>query len=80
MKAKIDKDGGLLVEKAGLYQMQVCPHKLSSNGFCTALCPGFDNPAHDSGTYGGTFEGGWIRFCDTIGKRFYDKIVDERVS
>lgn len=71
MKGKIDKDGVLHIERAGVMRQQWCPQ---SGGHCGDWCPHFGEPKYDRGR-----EATVIDICS--GKRLvFDEFTDERVQ
>ena len=51
MKAKIDKDGCLHLERAGKFKIQCCPYSTrfepGGSSYCGDWCPLFEEPTED---------------------------------
>lgn len=78
LKGKIDKDGILSIERAGVMRQQMCPYSYSnqlpvfSATQCGDACPLFDEPYPERGTTS-------VMLCICHEKRlFFKEFTDER--
>jgi len=80
MKGKIDKDGVLYIERAGVMRQQMCPYSYSnqlpvfSATQCGDACPLFGEPTQLSHTPSGDTYG--IKLCQR--ELVFGKLTDER--
>jgi len=73
MKAKIYKNGNLLIERAGEFEKMLCPFE--AEGYCGHWCPLFGEPYEDT-TLGGKMIS--LSLCHKTLN--FSELIDERVK
>ena len=78
MKAVIEENGWLSIERPGCMKKQCCVFGAAfpkGDVFCGDWCPAFREPEIERGTSGKVFN---IQLCQQVGTLYFDEIEDQR--